>query len=44
MSEWFYIRLAYGLTWFVLAGYTLLLVRRSRSAEEALRQVRGGSE
>ena len=32
MSEWFYIRLAFGLTWAVLAGYTWLLVRRSRAA------------
>jgi CcmD family protein len=42
MSEWFYIRLAYGVTWVVLAGYLLLLIRRSRSAEQALRKVRGG--
>ena len=44
MSEWFYIRLAYGITWVVLAGYTLLLIRRSRAAEHALRKVRGGNE
>ena len=44
MSEWFYIRLAFGLTWVVLAGYTLVLIRRARSAADALRQVRGGGE
>jgi hypothetical protein len=44
MSEWFYIRLAFGLSWAVLAGYTFLLVRRGRSAADALRQLRGGAE
>ena len=44
MSEWFYIRLAYGVTWVVLAGYLWLLFRRSRSAEQALRRLRGGAE
>jgi hypothetical protein len=42
MSEWFYIRLAFGLTWVVLAVYTLLLLRRSRSAADALRRLSGG--
>ena len=42
MSEWFYIRLAFGLTWIVLAGYTFLLVRRAWSAEDEVRRVRGG--
>jgi hypothetical protein len=42
MSEWFYIRLAFGITWVVLTGYMTLLLRRSRSGEKALRQVRGG--
>jgi CcmD family protein len=40
-EEWFYIRLAYGLTWVVIAGYTLLLYRRSRAAERAIRDLRG---
>jgi hypothetical protein len=44
MSEWFYIRLAFGLTWVVLAGYMLLLHRRRGAAEQALRDVRGGVE
>jgi hypothetical protein len=42
MSEWFYIRIAYGLTWVVVAGYTLLLLRRGRAAEKALRSMGGG--
>lgn len=33
MSEWFYIRLAYGLTWAVLLVYALLLHRRRLRAE-----------
>jgi hypothetical protein len=44
MSEWFYIRLAFGLTWIVLAGYTFLLLRRSRSAADALRRSAGGEQ
>lgn len=42
MSEWFYIRIAYGVTWVVVAGYTLLLVRRGRAAENALHEQGGG--
>ena len=37
MSEWFYVRLALGLTWLVLGGYTVVLVRRRAAAERALR-------
>jgi hypothetical protein len=44
MSEWFYIRLALGLTWVVLAGYTLLLYRRAVAAEHAIRELGGGVE
>ena len=44
MSEWFYIRLAFGLTWFVLAGYMFLLYRRRGAAEQALRDLGGGVE
>lgn len=42
MSEWFYIRVAYGLTWVVVAGYTWLVMRRLRAAEIALREQGGG--
>jgi CcmD family protein len=44
MSEWFYIRLALGITWAVLGGYMLLLNRRRVAAERALREIgpRGG--
>lgn len=44
MSEWFYIRLALGITWAVLGGYMLLLNRRRAAAERALRDAghRGG--
>jgi hypothetical protein len=41
MSEWFYIRLALGLAWVVVAGYTLLLHRRRVAAEEAIRDLGG---
>jgi hypothetical protein len=41
MSEWFYIRLALGLTWGVLAGYILLLNRRRTAAERAIRELEG---
>jgi hypothetical protein len=41
MSEWFYINLALGLTWGVLAGYALLLFRRRAVAEETLRDMGG---
>ena len=44
MSEWFYIRLAYGLTWVVLGGYLLLLHRRRSAAERAIREMGGGAE
>ncbi|MEX0907367.1 MAG: CcmD family protein [Gemmatimonadota bacterium] len=36
MSDWFYIGLAFGLTWSVIAGYTLLLHRRRVRAEAEL--------
>lgn len=42
MSEWFYIRLALGITYVVLGGYMLLLNRRRRAAERALREIQGG--
>lgn len=42
MSEWFYIRLALGLTWGVFLVYTVLLVRRSAAAERAIREMDGG--
>jgi hypothetical protein len=42
MSEWFYIRLALGLTWGVFAGYILLLNRRRAAAERAVREIQGG--
>jgi hypothetical protein len=41
MSEWFYIRLALGLAWGVIAGYTLLLHRRRVAAEDAIREMGG---
>lgn len=44
MSEWFYIRIAFALTWAVLIGYTVLLTRRSRAAERALNEFGGGAE
>jgi hypothetical protein len=44
MSEWFYVRLAYGLTYVVVVGYTLLLYRRSRVAAEAVREMGGEVE
>jgi hypothetical protein len=44
MSEWFYIRIAFGLTWAVLAVYICLLVRRRVAAEESLRELGGGIE
>ena len=37
MSEWFYIWLAYGLTWVVLGGYALRLRGRQGAAERGLR-------
>jgi hypothetical protein len=41
MSEWFYVRLALGLSWVVIAGYTLLLHRRRVAAELAIREMGG---
>jgi hypothetical protein len=43
MSEWFYIWLAFGLTWGVVGGYTLRLRGRQASAERALRYKGGRS-
>jgi hypothetical protein len=43
MSEWFYIRLALGLTWVVIAGYTFYLHRRRVAAELAIAEM-GGEE
>jgi hypothetical protein len=43
MSEWFYIRLALGVTWAVFAGYILLLNRRRAAAERAIRDIEGGT-
>jgi hypothetical protein len=39
MSEWFYIRLALGITWAVLGGSLLLLNRRRIAAERAVRDI-----
>lgn len=44
MSEWFYIRLALGLTWTVIAGYAFMLHRARVAAERALRELDGGEE
>jgi hypothetical protein len=44
MSEWFYIRLAFGLTWATIAVYALLLNQRRLAAERALRETGGGVE
>jgi CcmD family protein len=44
MSEWFYIRIAFGLTWLVIAGYALLLNRRRIAAEQAISELGGGAE
>lgn len=38
MSEWFYINLAYGLTWVTLAAYGLYLGRRATAARAAWRR------
>ena len=37
MSNWFYVGMAYGLTYLALIGYTIHLIRLRRRAEEALR-------
>jgi CcmD family protein len=42
-NPWPYIYAAFGLTWAVIAGYTLLLTRRRAAAEAALRDMGGGS-
>ncbi|MGH7448701.1 MAG: hypothetical protein ACRELT_14115 [Longimicrobiales bacterium] len=42
MSEWFYIRLALGITYVVLGGYMLVLNRRRVAAERAVREIEGG--
>ena len=36
MSNWFFVGLAYGVTYFVLAGYAVYLVRRRVNAKESL--------
>lgn len=42
MSEWFYIRLALGITWLAIGGYIVLLDRRRRTAERALHRMERG--
>jgi CcmD family protein len=37
MSNWFYVGMAYGVTYLALIGYTVHLIRRRRAAESALR-------
>lgn len=37
MSNWFYVGLAYGVTYAALIGYTIHLVRRHSRAAESLR-------
>ena len=37
MSNWGYVGLAYGVTYFVLGAYTLYLMRRRTQAAESLR-------
>lgn len=37
MSNWGYVGLAYGVTYFVLGAYTLYLMRRRDRAEAAVR-------
>jgi CcmD family protein len=41
-SPWPYIYAAFGLSWAVLAGYTLLLNRRRVAAERDVRELGGG--
>jgi len=43
MSEWFYIWLAFGLTWGVVGGYSAWLIGRRKAAEAALRGRNGGA-
>jgi len=42
MSEWFYIWLAFGLTWSVLGAYSAWLNARRKAADAALRGRNGG--
>lgn len=42
MSEWFYIWLAFGLTWGVVGGYAAWIMARRRGAEQGLRGQNGG--
>ena len=37
MSNWFYVGLAYGVTYGALLVYTVTLIRKRRRAEEVLR-------
>ncbi len=37
MSNWFYVGLAYGVTYLALIGYTVQLIRRRTRAQAALR-------
>lgn len=39
MSEWNYVWAAYGLTWFVFAGYSVYLTQRVRQARRRLEAV-----
>jgi hypothetical protein len=43
MSEWFYIWLAFGLTWAVVGGYAAWLSSRRKDAEAALGGRKGGA-
>ena len=44
MSNWFYIGVAFGLTWAVLVAYFLYLGRRTRRAEEGLTRLSSNVE
>lgn len=37
MSNWFYVGLAYGVTYLALIGYTIHVIRARARAEKALR-------
>lgn len=37
MSNWFYVGLAYGITYVALSGYAIYLIRRRARALKALR-------
>lgn len=37
MSNWFYVGLAYGVTYISLLAYTLRLIRKRRRADEVLK-------